>query len=219
MDATRDRRVPVALYSAARACTTADPCRVAFLSPGYGLAHTNYSFLAEALSRAGYLVIAIQPVLPTDPPLARTGSLFDARLPAWKQGADTLGFVRKTLQPRYPDHDWSRLVLIGHSHGGDISALAAAQSPERVDTLITLDHRRYPLPRHPSLRVLSLRGSDFAADPGVLPAPEEPAGLGICIERIAGAQHDDMHDGGPAWLLQEISGRVERFLREGRCAE
>lgn len=70
--------------------------------PGYGLAHTDYSFLAEVLSRTGYLVVAIQHVLPTDPPLATRGEPFDARVPMWKQGADTLRFVREALQPRYP---------------------------------------------------------------------------------------------------------------------
>lgn len=212
LDSTRDRRVPVALYFPARACTAADPCRVALLSPGYGLAHTDYTFLAAELSRTGYLVVAIQHVLPTDPPLARTGALFDARLPLWQQGADTLRFVRETLQPRYPGYDWLRLVLIGHSHGGDISALALTQAPELAGTLITLDHRRYPLPRNPSLRVLSVRGSDFEADPGVLPSQEERASLNACIDRIEGARHDDMHDGGPEWLKNEISVRVGRFL-------
>lgn len=106
-----------------------------------------------------------------------------------------------------------------HSHGGDISALALTESPGLASTLITPDQRRYPLPRNASLRMLSLRGSDFEADPGVLPSQAEQAGLDVCIERIANARHDDMHDAGPAWLKGEISTRVGRFLSDGECAE
>jgi hypothetical protein len=79
---------------------------------------------------------------------------------------------------------------------------------------VTLDNRRYPLPRDPAIRVLSLRGADFQADPGVLPAAGEGA---ICVQPIPGARHNDMNDRGPGWLKARIAAFVVDFLRNGRC--
>ena len=218
-DAARNRLVPTELYFPARHCTPAVPCPVAFISPGYGLAHTDYSFLARSLASDGYLVVAIQHVLPTDPPLATTGTLFDNRMPMWRRGVENLRFVKATLQVQYPGYDWSRLVLIGHSNGGDLSALALVESPTLATTLITLDHRRYPLPRGRAVRTLSLRGTDFAADPGVLPTPSERSDLDACIVRLDDARHNDMYDAGPAWLKDAIAAEVGRFLHGARCSD
>ena len=76
--------------------------------------------------------------------------------------------MRDTLSRTYTGFDWSHLTLVGHSNGGDISALAVHEWPSLATTLVTLDNRRYPLPRD-QIRVLSIRGSDFDADAGVLP--------------------------------------------------
>ena len=61
-DASRERQVPIALYFPAqpRNCTHARPCPVAFVSSGYGLLNTDYSFISNALAKSGYLVVAIQ---------------------------------------------------------------------------------------------------------------------------------------------------------------
>lgn len=217
-DASRERQIPVTLYFPApqRDCTHARPCPVAFVSPGYGLLHTDYSFIANALARSGYLVVAIQHDLPTDPALSRTGDLFTNRMPAWKRGAENLRFVRSTLSRTYTGYDWPHLVLVGHSNGGDISALALHESPTLASTLVTLDNRRYPLPRNHSINVLSVRGSDFEADTGVLPTGQV-RNAGTCITAIAGSRHNDMNDHGPTELQSKISMLILRFLKEDRC--
>lgn len=219
-DPDRARAIPVELYFPAspHRCTRERSCPVAFISPGYGLPHTGYSFVAEPLTRTGHLVVAIRHDLPSDPALATTGNLFEARSPIWKRGADNLRFVRDVLSQAHPGHDWANLTLIGHSNGGDLSALALHQSPGLATTLITLDHRRHPLPRDPSIKVLSIRGSDFEADPGVLPDKQERARSGACITRIDPSRHNDMHDGGPTELKARISELIGNFLRNGGCS-
>lgn len=217
-DASRDRHIPIAVYFPARPhdCIRDRPCPVALLSPGYGLRHTDYSFVANTLARSGYLVVAIQHDLPTDAPLSRSGDLFASRMPAWHRGVENLHFVRDTLSRTHTGFDWSRLTLVGHSNGGDISALFVHQSPALATALVTLDHRRYPLPRSRSIKVLSIRGSDFEADPGVLPTAQE-ANAGTCIRAIAGARHNDMNDHGPTELQSRIGTLISQFLDDGRC--
>ncbi|WP_313914451.1 hypothetical protein [Tahibacter sp.] len=220
VDDAHHRRTPLAIYtpSTHAHCTPQAPCPVALLSPGYGAEHTAYGFIAGPLADAGFLVVALQPVLPDDPKPGTSGNLFADRLPMWQRGADTLRLARETLARQFPGYDWAHLVLIGHSNGGDLSALALQQTPGLATTLITLDNRRHPLPRSPGLKLLSLRGSDFAADPGVLPTPEQMA-TGQCVVPIAHARHNDMLDAGPDWLKARIVALVRGFLADGRCPE
>lgn len=214
-DEARGRDVPLWVDEPA-ACTAASPCPVVLLSPGWGIPATGYRFLVDGLVRAGFAVVAVQDQLPTDAPMPNTGDLHRDRTPFWQRGAATLRFVHGTLVSHRPELDARRVVLLGHSHGGDVSATLAAQRPGWVTALVTLDHRRVSLPAAGAgLRVLSLRGSDFPADPGVLPA--EPT-AGACLLPLAPARHDDMHDGGPAELKARLLGAVVDFLAQGRCA-
>lgn len=217
LDTSRDRHIPINLYFPTHhICTRRSPCPVSFISQGYGLLHTDYSFIANALTKIGYLVVAIQHDLPSDPAISKTGDLFATRTPMWKRGAENIRFVRDTLSHSYPRFNWQNLVLIGHSNGGDLSALALQESPTLASTLITLDNRRYPLPRTFSIKLLSIRGSDYSADSGVLPATQG-VGARTCITTIAGARHNDMNDHGPADLKSKINAIILTFLRSGKC--
>ncbi|MFC4655869.1 MULTISPECIES: hypothetical protein [Rheinheimera] len=197
-------------------CQLQKRCAVALLSAGYGLKPGDYAFLANTLIELGYLVVAVQHELPSDPPISTSGDLFTNRLPMWQRGADNLRFVRQSLAQTDSDYDWNQLLLIGHSNGGDISALVLTQNPDFANTLVTLDHRRYPLPRDTQLKVLSIRASDFEADPGVLPQQSAQNGS-QCITTIAGSHHNDMNDYGPAPLKAEITQRLLQFLQDGQC--
>lgn len=218
-DGTRQRSIPVEVYYPASAhhCLTARACRVAFLSPGYGGSHKAYTFIAHALNRLGYLVVGIQHQLPSDPPLATEGNLFERRSPVWEQGAANLRFVHGELIRSYPEFDWKHVVLIGHSNGGDIAAWMLREPPTWAAALVTLDHRRVPLPRDSARRMLSIRAGDLAADTGVLPSPEEQRDSGACIVTLAQARHNDMHDEGSVRLKQDIARIVVSFLQDDSC--
>ncbi len=218
-DVARGRHIPVQLYRSGdrQACLRRSRCPVALLSPGYGVPHTDYTFIAEALARRGYLVVAIAHDLPGDPPPTKSGDIVAQRAPLWERGAQTLRVVSQELRIRERSYDWTSLTLVGHSNGGDLSAYALRQSPKLATTLITLDNRRYPLPRQDGLRVLSIRGSDFPADAGVLPTANEQAKSQVCVLGVPGARHDDMQDAGPVALKQVIVLRIAEFLRDGAC--
>ena len=218
-DSARDRHVPVVLEMPATAshCSAAHPCPVALISAGYGIDVSRYGFVSTALSERGYLAVSVQHELPSDPPLPTQGDLFAARTPNWQRGAGNLRFVRDALALSHPAYDWAKPVLVGHSNGGDISAWLVRESPGFASILITLDHRRVPLPRDKVPRVLSLRASDFQADAGVLPTGEELARSNACVLKIPGARHNDMHDGGPVALKRAIVDHMADFLAGTDC--
>lgn len=211
-DPGRARAVPVELYfPAASACTSERQCPVAILSAGYGISALEYSFLAAPLNRLGYLVVSIDHQLASDPKLDPDGDRRAQLNVMWRRGAANIGFAIGALKVTYPQFDWRRIVLVGHSLGGDSSAFFATQNVAAVSALVTLDNRRAPLPRDPAVKVLSIRASDTEADPGVLP----PAGA--CIVKIDGSRHNDMADAGSDQLKQTIAQTMERFLADGSC--
>ncbi len=212
-DPARNRDVPVHLYKpSAEDCCEEGLGPVALLSHGYGVGHREYSFLARALAARGFLVVAVQHDLPGDAPIPREGNVQEVRSPWWKRGSENLLFVRAQLRERYPVFDWEHPVLVGHSNGGDISMWLTRDHPSMPAAVITLDHRRMPVPRVARPPMLLLRGSDFPADPGVLPSEEEQKALGIEVAPLAGARHDDMLDAGPEPLKRAIVERTIEFL-------
>ena len=218
-DAKRGRELQVEIYFpvAGSACVSQDSCPVVFVSPGYGIPHTSYSFLGNALAQQGRLVIAVQHDLPSDPPLGGQGDLVKVRTPAWQRGSANLRFVKSELSRTLPGYDWSNLTLIGHSNGGDISSLLLRDTPGFAARLVTLDSRRVPLPRDSSLPVLSIRASDFEADPGVLPSETEKDATRVCVVEIPHSRHNDMFDGGTPQLKSEINALIRKFMLSESC--
>lgn len=215
VDTDRNRRIPVVIYRpvATAKCTATTRCPVALLSAGHGMKNGQYAFLANALTRLGYLVVGIQHEQPGDPPLPFSGNLMVLRMPFWKTGVGNLQFVRDTLSREFPDFDWDHLVLVGHSNGGDVSAFFAEQQPQMVSAVVTLDNRRYPLPRTASPRVLSIRaGNDVSADPGVLPDSADQAKYQIRIVTLPEATHEQLTSLGPPATQAKVVAIVTDFL-------
>ncbi|WJG10930.1 alpha/beta hydrolase [Aliiglaciecola sp. LCG003] len=219
VDSERNRIIPIQLSfpSGRNSCSITSKCSVTFLSAGYGVPHTKYQFLGESFTKLGYLVVAIGHELADDPPLSVSGNLFETRSENWQRGSHTLRVVRSELRDKYPEFDFENLVLAGHSNGGDISAWLALESPAFVDKLITLDHRRVPIPRSDSIAVLSVRASDFEADDGVLPTKLEQALYESCILKIPNSRHNDISDLGPESLKSNIQHIVHRWLAKASC--
>ena len=216
-DLQRDRDIPIQISFPLDTsnCSEGSLCPVAFLSSGYGVAYDKYSFISDTLNKASYLVVAIQHELPGDPPLAVIGDLFTERSENWKRGTETIEFVHSQLRDDFSSYNFNKLTLIGHSNGGDISSWVFNEGADFVETLITLDHRRVSLPREQPVSVLSIRGSDFPADEGVLHTTDEQAQFDACIVEIADSKHNDMTDFGPEWLKTSISNIIFEFLLDG----
>ncbi|MCU0426516.1 MAG: esterase family protein [Candidatus Kapabacteria bacterium] len=222
-DSARSRRIGVQMYTAAKKVQR-PANRVVMLSAGYSerdtTSHRGYSFIANSLAERGFIVLSVQHELPNDEPIATEGNIYELRMPAWKRGVENLLFVRQTMEARlkkqfpkqFLKHDWKRLVLIGHSMGGDISMLCAKTHPEMVSEMISFDHRRMPVLRVRKPRILSLRGTDFPADNGVLPSADEQKRYGIVITTLPNAKHGDFTDSGNEAVKKAAVQEVMRFL-------
>ena len=184
-DRGRGINVPVVIYQGK---TINKP--VVIISHGYGAKNTEYSFIANALAETGYCVVSIQHDLETDKPLPTTGNLFDRRKPLWERGVQNILFVMNELQKIEPELDLNKVILIGHSNGGDMSMMMAQLYPDRLSKIISLDSRRYPFPRNPKLEILRFGAIDDEPDEGVVPES------GVQVIYVKGARHIDLCDRG-----------------------
>jgi pimeloyl-ACP methyl ester carboxylesterase len=180
------------------------------------MSYLAYSYLTDFLARKGYEVVSIQHELPSDSLIPSTGIPQIVRRPFWERGANNILFVINELKKSNKDLDFNRITLIGHSNGGDMTALFAQKYPSLVYKIITLDNRRMPLPRTIHPKVYSLRSSDQVADEGVLPSDEEQKMFGIKIVKLTDTKHNDMDDHATAKQRKEIDHYILRFLQDDK---
>jgi pimeloyl-ACP methyl ester carboxylesterase len=119
------------------------------------------------------------------------------------------------IKKLYPNANYHRLTMIGHSNGGDISMFFAKQHPELVKKVVTLDNLRVPFITDGKIKILSFRSKDpvFKADPGVVPDDEICAKAGIKVVRTE-FRHNDLSDRGPDNVKSSIQATVQQFLDE-----
>ena len=131
---------------------------VAILSHGNTVKNTEYSFLANVFAARGYMVVSIQHDLETDDPMVtKVGEEFVGRRMQYNRGIFNIMFAVDELKKRYPNADYRRLTLIGHSNGGDISMYFAKLHPDLVKKVVTLDNLRVPFVTDGTVKILSFR--------------------------------------------------------------
>lgn len=221
VDSTRDRSIPieVVLPQNSDRCTTTEQCNVAFISAGNRVPFTKYSFVGEMLNDRGYMTIYVDHELPSDPPLSKTGDLYKTRIENWTRGAQTLNVLQHELASRFPAYDFNKLTLVGHSNGGDISTWLSNENKNYVSQLITLDHKRVTLPKSESIRVLSIRATEYPTKEGVLPTESEQKQYGSCVVEIPDSKHMDLSDYGSNLAKQSTNDIMIGFLDGLACEE
>src|SRR6266487_3423639 len=189
---------------------------VAVLNHGNTVKHTEYSFLANVFAARGYLSISPQHDLPTDPPMVtKPGELYVGRLPQIQRGVANIHFAVDEMKKVQPNADYTKLTMVGHSMGGDISMYFAKQYPDEIKKVVTLDNLRVPFLTEGKFKILSFRSQDnqFKPDPGVVPNAEECEKAGITVVDT-GYQHNDMRDTGPDAAKSSIQAMLDRFLND-----
>ena len=215
-DSSRKRSVPVAFYLPD--IKSIRNQKIVIISHGYAgnkeKSNLAYSYLANNLASKGYFVASIQHELPTDSLLLSTGIPQIVRRPMWERGAQNILFVLNELKRTRPQLDYKHLTLIGHSNGGDMTMLFAHKYPHLVDKAISLDNRRFALPRTKRPGIYSLRSSDQPADKNVLPTDAEQKKYGIRLVKLANTTHSQMDDYGNEQQHEEINRYILSFLNE-----
>ncbi len=210
-DGGRQRPVSVRLYGRDIAGRRKP---LAIISHGYGGHNDDYSFLASHLVARGYLVASIEHLdRPGDPPMASEGDLAKLRRPVWQIGADSISFVIAELTRQGLSNPAGGAVIIGHSNGGDMTMLFAAEHPEQVRIALSLDNRRMVLPRVRKPKICSLRSTDQSADPRVLPSSAEQAALGISVVAVP-VRHADMSDAASTDQKAAMLKAVDRCISD-----
>lgn len=214
-DAVRERRIPVAVYHPKK---ETPHTRVILFSHGYDgnkHPHSNrtYAYLCRFLSEKGFYVISIQHELPGDPLLAMEGDFIKTRMPNWKRGEENILFTMREFKKLKPRLRWDKLILIGHSNGGDMTMLTAKDHPETIDKAISLDHRRMPMPRSGKPRLYTLRGYDYEADQGVLPDKKEQENYNITVLRTADITHSQMGEQGSDEQHRSINRIIYNWVK------
>jgi len=187
---------------------------VAVLNHGNTVKNTEYSFLANAFAARGYLAVSPQHDLPTDPPMVtKEGEIYVGRLPQIQRGVANIKFALGEMKKVQPNADYSRVTMVGHSMGGDISMYFAKQYPDEITKVVTLDNLRVPFLTDGKFKILSFRSKDslFKPDPGVVPDAEQCEKAGITVVDTT-FQHNDMRDTGPDIAKSSIQTMLDKFL-------
>lgn len=215
-DQSRQREIPIAIYKPTSKVSGKQ--KIVIFSHGYGQNkggdYLAYSYLTEFLATKGFFVVSIQHELSTDSLLPLTGNPQIVRRPFWERGAGNILYVINELKKTNPDLDFKHITLIGHSNGGDMTALFPQKYPNIVEKIITLDNRRMALPKLKKLKVYTLRSSDQPADEGVLPIEKETKKYKIKIVKLANTTHNEMDDNANEEQRKEIQKYTLTFIND-----
>lgn len=215
-DQSRQREIPIAIYKPT--AKVSGKQKLVIFSHGYGQNkggdYLAYSYLTDFLATKGFFVVSIQHELATDSLLPLTGNTQIVRRPFWERGADNILYVINELKRTNPDLDFKHITLVGHSNGGDMTALFPQKYPNIVEKIITLDNRRMALPKSKRLKVYSLRSSDQTADEGVLPTEKETKKYKMKIVKLANTTHNEMDDNANDEQRKEIQEYIATFIND-----
>ena len=215
-DQSRHREIPIAIYKPIS--KVSEKQKIVIFSHGYGQNkggdYLAYSYLTEFLATKGFFVVSIQHELSTDSLLPLTGNPQLVRRPFWESGADNIMYVINALKKTNPDLDFKHITLIGHSNGGDMTALFPQKYPNIVEKIITLDNRRMALPKSKKVKVYTLRSSDQLADEGVLPTEKETKKYKMKIVKLAYTTHNEMDDNANDEQRKEIQEYIMTFIND-----
>lgn len=180
-DKARSRNIPILIYTPDKLSKNTP---IVIFNPGYQeqkdltkpgniLAYKKWKYLAEYFVKKDYAFIAIQHDLLSDTDGLET---LDPKLPAvkarkhlWLRGEQSILFVINELKQKYPEFNFDKFIIVGHSNGGDIAKFFANHHEEMVSNAIVFDGRRCPIKPGSKQRLLIFEATDTSTEIGVLP--------------------------------------------------
>ena len=209
-DSNRNRQIPIQIYSLSD--STQWNGELVLLSAGYGSSNTEYTYITQELAKNGYYVISIQHEIQTDEMLPSGDDIIQLRTPNWNEGIKSIEQVLNYVKETNPIISTKKIHLIGHSNGGDISVLFAARNPKKTLSLITLDHRRMPIPRTKEFKTLSFRADQFEADKDVFPPKKAQKENGITVIDLKNVDHNYLRDIATEETKKKVISAIFEFL-------
>mgnify|MGYP000237465101 CR=1 FL=1 len=204
-DNSRSRSIPVEFSLPSRSTLLKG---VVIFSHGYNQnqpgSYLGYTWLKQYMTDRGYAVVSIQHELPDDSLLTMDLPARVTRWSNWKRGAANILYVANHIAEINPSLKREQYLIMGHSNGGDMSALFATEHPELCERLITLDNRRMTLPVLKELKVASIRSADQPADEGVIPDEGTQEKFQMLIVKASGVIHNHMGDAGTSEERNEL---------------
>ena len=180
-DQSRSRTIPVLAYTPEN---MQGILPVIIFNPGYQeqkdlsrpdniLAYKKWTYLAEYFTNKGYAFIAIQHdmlgdtdgIENIDPKLSQA----EARKHLWIRGEKNIFFVIDELKQQFPEFNFDKFIISGHSNGGDIAKFFANNHEEAISSVIVFDGRRCPIRAGSKQRLLIFEATDTSTDIGVIP--------------------------------------------------
>lgn len=180
-DQTRSRSIPILVYTPDRIIGSLP---VVIFSPGYQdqedlrrpeniLAYKKWEYLAEYFVKLGYALISIQHdmlgdtdgIESIDPKLPQA----EARKPIWMQGEQNILFVISELKKQFPEFNFDKFIIAGHSNGADMAKFFSNNHENNITHVISFDGRRCPIAPYTKQKILMFEATDTIADIGVIP--------------------------------------------------
>lgn len=180
-DQSRSRVIPVIIY---KPDIIAKSLPVVVFNPGYQdqkdlsnpqtiLAYKKWEYLAEYFTNKGYAFISIQHdnlgdtdgIETIDPKLPQA----EARKAIWIHGEQSILFVINELKKQFPEFDFDKFIIAGHSNGADMAKFFSNNHENDISHVIAFDGRRCPIAPYSKQKLLIFEATDTATDIGVIP--------------------------------------------------
>jgi pimeloyl-ACP methyl ester carboxylesterase len=181
------------------------------------LGYKLYKYLEEFFTSNGYAFISIQHDLPNDNDGLETIDQnlvqHHAREHLYRRGVENILFVLNELQSDFPQLNYDKFVICGHSNGGDISKYFANKYPERISEVIAVDARRCRI--ESPMRILMFEANDTVTDAGVIPeAHDMREKVDLVVVKPKNALHAGYcGDGVSNELKSEVFSAISWFLK------
>lgn len=175
--------------------------------------YLDYTWLKKYLTDRGYAIVSIQHELPDDSLLSKELPAKVTRWSNWKRGEANILYVIEHMVEVHQALQRKKYIMMGHSNGGDMSALFATDYPQYCERLITLDNRRMTLPVQKKFGVASIRSSDQPADEGVIPDELTQRKYHMLIVKATGVIHNHMGDSGDSGERAEMMRLMDQILK------
>lgn len=181
LDQARNRQVPILIYTPDN---LSELTPVVIFGPGYQeqerlkdssivQEYKQWSYLAEYFTSRGYAFISIQHDILGDNDglefIDKNAPQAEARKHLWIRGEQNILFVINELKQKYPNFNFDKFIIAGHSKGGDIAKFFYNNYEDIIQCAIIFDGRRCPIKPSTKQKLLIFEATDTSTDIGVFP--------------------------------------------------